>query len=238
MLWGIYLRRLKIHVKYNTMSFESRIIPNFLTDQELETIERVVEQHRTDETTFIDGNHLSGHNAVTYSFFLWMQRYQDIAAILIPRLRKHFGRDLQLPTTHILNAYVPYGIHTDVMSGGFDPAGNQTAAWTFIIPLETYDSHTVVFEQKHETIKTLNEWVEATNPEPHDIDDEFHQRYLTHVDRLDMRWLTPEAVFPWRKGDLFAADRRSFHVSDNFPAHGVKCKRAIIIWSTVPKTIA
>lgn len=231
----IYLRRLKTVIKYWTMDFESRIIPNFLNDEELATIERVVEQHRTDETTFVDGNHESGHNAVTHSFFLWMSRYQEVADILVPKLKQHFGQNLQLPTTHILNAYVPYGIHTDVMSGGFDPTGPVDAAWTFIIPLDNYNSNTIVFEQKHETIKTLDKWVEAEKPEPHQIDDEFHQKYLTHTDRLDQQWLTPEAVFPWHKGDLFAADRRKFHVSDNFPSRGIKCKRAIIIWSTIPK---
>ena len=223
-------------IKYWTMDFESRIISNFLSDQELATIERVVEQHRTDETTFVDGDHESGHNAVTYSFFLWHPKYKEVADILEPKLKQQFGENLQLPTTHILNAYVPYGIHTDVMSGGFDPAGPDVAAWTFIIPLDNYDSSTIVFKQKHETIKTLDKWVEAVKPEPHEINDEFHQRYLTHTDRLDQRWLTPEAVFPWRKGDLFAADRRKFHVSDNFPKHGLNCKRAIIIWSTFPKS--
>ena len=121
------------------------------------------------------------------------------------------------------------------MSADFDPNSDKTAAWTFIIPLADYDSSTVVFEQHHETIKTLDVWVDQMQPEPHAIDDVFHQQYLTHVDRLDLQWLTPESVFPWRQGDLFATDRRKFHTSDNFPARGVECKRAIVIWSTVPK---
>ena len=218
------------------MSFESRIIPNFLTDEEISVIESTVAEHLTEEITFVDVGTGANHNAVTHSFFLWMPQYKAIADILVPRLKQHFGQNLQLDATHILNAYVPYGIHTDVMSAGFDPAGPRDAAWTFIIPLDNYDSNTVVFNQGHETIKTVQEWVDTVNPEQHPIDDEFHQRYLTHVDRLDLRWLTPESVFPWRKGDLFAASRRKFHVSDNFPAHGVECKRGIIIWSTVPKS--
>jgi len=218
------------------MNYDSRTIPNFLSDQELETIERIVEQNRTEKNTYRDTTHSSGHNAVTHGFFLWMDQYREIRNILEPRLRKHFGETLKLPTTHILNAYVPYGIHTDVVSGGFDPEGPDDAAWTFIIPLDTYNSNTIVFEQQHDTIKTMDKWTEAVNPEPHEIDDEFHQKYLTHVDRLDLRYLTPEAVFPWRRGDLFAASRRKFHTSDNFPSHGLECKRAIVIWSTVPKS--
>lgn len=227
---------LKTAIKYRYMNFESRIIPNFLSDQEIETIERVVEQHRTDETTFVDGSQQSRHNAETHSFFLWMPKYQEIIDILVPKIKNNFGENIQLPTAHILNAYEPYGIHTDVMSGGFDPAGPDIAAWTFIIPLRDYDSHTIVFEQQHETIKTLDRWVAEVKPKPHDIDDNFYQRYLTHTDRLDQRWLAPECVFAWRKGDLFAANRRKFHVSDNFPANNIKCKRAIVIWSTVPRS--
>ncbi len=218
------------------MHFESRTIPNFLSDAEIAIIESTVEQHRTQETTFVDVGTNAHHNAITHSFFLWMERYRPIADILVPRIRQHFGQNLQLSTTHILNAYVPYGIHSDVMSAGFDPAGPDLAAWTFIIPLDNYNSNTIVFEQQHETIKTLDVWVNETQPQPHTIDDEFHQRYLTHVDRLDLQWLTPEAVFPWRKGDLFAANRRKFHTSDDFPSHGLECKRAIVIWSTVPKS--
>ncbi len=215
------------------MNFDSRIISQFLSDEEIDLIEKEVEKHRSDRNTYVDRNKNSGHSAVTNGFFLHHLQYRRIAEILVPRLRANFAPDLGFTSTHILNAYEPYGIHTDVMSSDFDPQGPELAAWTFIIPLENYRSHTIVFEQKHDTIKTLDQWITATNPQPHEIDDEFHQHYLTHTDRLDLRWLTPECVFPWRKGTLFAADRRKFHTSDDFPRHGITCKRAIVIWSTV-----
>lgn len=216
------------------MNFESRIIPSFLSADEIAVIEQCVEQHRTSETTHYD-THAAGHNAVTYSIFLQMPQHQAIADILVPRFQQYFGNNISLDTTHILNSYVPYGIHTDVMSADFDSNGDKTAAWTFIIPLADSNSNTVVFKQQHETIKTLDAWIEATGATPHTIDDNLHSRYLSHVDRLDLRYLDVETIFPWRQGDLFAADRRKFHTSDNFPARGVKCKRAIVIWSTVPK---
>jgi len=217
------------------MKFDSKVIPGFLSDQELALIEQVVEDHRDDTNTHYDTTHSSGHNAVTYNIRLNHPWYRDIANILIPKLQQHFGQDIGLDTAHILNAYVPYGIHTDVMSAGFDPNGNRSAAWTFIIPLDNYDSNTLVFEQQHDTIKTLSHWIAETGAEPHDIDDELHQRYLTHVDRLDLRYLDVEDIFPWRKGSLFAASRRKFHTSDDFPARGLRVKRAIVIWSTVSK---
>jgi hypothetical protein len=217
------------------MKFDSKVIPGFLSDQELALIEQVVEDHRNDTNTHYDNTHSSGHNAVIYSIHLDHPWYCEIANILIPKLQQHFGQDTRLDTVHILNAYVPYSVHTDVMSAEFDPAGTRSAAWTFIIPLDNYDSNTLVFEQQHDTIKTLSHWIAETGAEPHDIDDELHQRYLTHVDRLDLRYLDVEDIFPWRKGSLFAASRRKFHTSDDFPARGLRVKRAIVIWSTVSK---
>jgi hypothetical protein len=217
------------------MKFDSKVIPDFLSNQELALIEKVVEANRSDATTYYDTTHDSGHSAVTHSIHLNHPLYSDVANILVPRFQQHFGQDIGLDVAHILNAYVPYGIHTDVMSAGFDPNGTRSAAWTFIIPLDNYDSNTLVFEQQHDTIKTLSQWIAETGAEPHGIDDQLHQQYLTHVDRLDLRYLDVEDIFPWRKGSLFAASRQKFHTSDNFPARGVECKRAIVIWSSVPK---
>lgn len=215
------------------MSFESRIVPAFLSVDEIAVIEQCVEQHRTPATTHCD-THDSGHSAVTHSFFLCDSKYRAIADILEPRFRQHFGNNISLDTTHILNSYAPYGIHTDVMSANFDPTSDRTAAWTFIIPLADSNSNTVVFKQQHDTIKTLETWIAATEPTPHEIDDDLHLRYLSHVDRLDLRYLEVETIFPWRRGNLFATDRRKFHTSDNFARYRMKSKQAIVIWSTVP----
>lgn len=218
------------------MIFESRIVHNFLSDGEIDLIESVCKANVRSDTLHYDNHQHSGHLAVTQSIFLYNNyQYQKVANILIPKLQQHFGHNLKLGVSHILNSYAPYGIHTDVMSAGFDPNGPESAAWTFIIPLDNYNSHTIVFEQSHEYIKTLKEWILATNAPEHEIDEAFYQKYLTHCNKEHLKYLKPESVFAWRKGDLFAADRRKFHVSDNFPAHNIACKRAIIIWSTVPK---
>jgi len=218
------------------MRFPHKIIPNFLDAGELDIIQQTVVDSADPDSIHYDHGTGADHNAVIYPFFDWIPKFRIVFKILLPRLRLHFGDQIKLDTSHVLDARSPYGIHTDVASGGYEVNSDRDAAWTFIIPLEDYNSHTIVFKQGHEHIKTVMDWVQATDPPEHAIDDEFHQRYLTHVDRQDLRYLTPEAVFPWRRGHLFAADRRCFHVSDNFPANGLFNKRAIIIWSTVPKS--
>jgi hypothetical protein len=206
-----------------------------VSDHEIDIIEKCVTDQLQPDTVFDDQDQRSGHHAETWSFFLNFAQYQPIADILVPRFRQHFGCDIELDITHILNAYRPYGIHTDVMSGDYDPVGPRQAAWTFIIPLADYDSHTLVFQQGHETIKTVPEWVAQTCPPQHPVPDLLYDQYLTHVDRQDLRYLTVESIFPWRRGDMFAAARAKFHTSDDFPRRGIHCKRAIVIWSSVPR---
>lgn len=217
------------------MIFDSRVIANFLTDQELDTIENSVASQRSDRTVFDDRDSRSGHHAETWSFFLNFPQYQAVADILVPKFQQEFGSDISLDISHILNAHRPYGVHTDVMSGDYDPQGARQAAWTFIIPLADYDSHTLVFAQGHDVIKTVPEWVAKTNPPAYPVNETMREQYLTHVDRVDLQYLTVESIFPWRRGHLFAAARSRFHTSDDFPRRGIATKRAIVIWSSVPR---
>ena len=245
------------------MRFDTRTIPDFLSDQEIEIIEQIMRDTADVSTVFVDntiGQNPQGHHAETHSIFLDFPIHWEINKILMPKLRQHFGQNIQVQASHILNSYYPYGIHTDVMSAGFDPAGPDLAAWTFIIPLADYDSHTIVFEQGHDTVKTLSEWIATQNPQAHKINDELWYRYLSHCDKLDLQYLDVESIFSWRRGALFAADRRKFHTSDNFRRppqpvqitnwsmrknlksldlnplpEAIPVKRAIIIWSTVPR---
>lgn len=219
------------------MRFPHKIIPDFLSTAELSTVVKSVIDTAKPENIHYDRGTGADHNAIVYPFFDWNPLHQPVFELLLTRLQKNFHEQISLDTCHVLDARVPYGIHTDVASGAFNPAGQRDAAWTFIIPLEDYNSHTIIFKEGHDYIKTMLDWIQATNPPQHDIDEAFYQQYLTHVAKDDLRYLTVEQIFPWRCGHLFAADRRCFHVSDNFPANGIFNKRAIIIWSTVPRSL-
>ena len=43
--------------------------------------------------------------------------------------------------------------------------------------------------------------------------------------------LTVDAVFEWKKGSLFAADRFKYHSSCNYINQGVTYKKAIVCWT-------
>jgi hypothetical protein len=123
------------------------------------------------------------------------------------------------------------------MTAGFDINGDRQAAWTFIIPLDDYDSRTIVFHQGFADIKIPQQAIDQGLLKPHGdpIDDDLHHNFLSHCDPNHLRYLTVEDMFLWRRGSLFATDRRKFHVSDNFPRQGLSNKRAIVMWSSVTR---
>lgn len=203
-----------------------------MSDQDIDIIESMSGSF----SLHVDIGENNVHNALIRPFFPYRESHQQIADILLPRLEQIFG-NLRVDTAHILESRTPYGIHNDIASAGFDPLQqtDRLAAWTFIIPLDDYPSHTIVFNESDPVCKTVQEWQLARSVIPHGkpVDREFHSRYLSHVDPHDLDYLTVESIFAWKKGSLFAAARKNFHTSDNFPAQGLVSKRAIIMWTTV-----
>jgi hypothetical protein len=146
---------------------------------------------------------------------------------------------------HILNAISPYTIHSDVvLRDGVPLPEGYAPAWTFIIPVETVNSNTIVFEETSDedyqqtdsvTKKGIAYYTSINAPyNPPRIDQATVQKYFSHMPPEFLDYLTIQEVFPWVKGSLFAADRRRFHSSDNFFANGLTYKRAIVAWTAMP----
>ena len=227
-------------------TIDTRIIPNFLSDSEIATIEQFVMQnpdetwdswHEKDNQRIVDANY--------YDFDFYNAKNQAIIDILKPKFDQHFGSDLYIQQIHILNAVLPYTVHSDaILRDGIALPEGYGPAWTFIIPVETVNSHTIVFnEYSEEATSELDNQItkdivfrtQTQKPyRPPRIDDETAQKYFSHIDRKSLDYLSIKEIFPWTKGSLFAADRRSFHTSDNFLANGLKYKRAILSWTAAP----
>jgi len=174
------------------------------------------------------------HISDTWSFQMDAEVFHPIRDILMPRIKAQWVENIVINQSHVLESYLPYGIHTDVLAGNFDLNGPYTAAWTFIIPLDDYDTHTVVFNEQDEVCKSVGEWFNTRGIKPYDpprITEEQYQKYFSHILRSDLDYLSIEDIFRWKKGSVFAADRRKFHTSDNYIGNGINGKRAIIIWS-------
>jgi len=215
----------------------TRIIPDFLSVDELDLINSLTQQHGA-RTEVGSKDNPEMHHAMILSFFLDKSEFEPVRDILMPKLRQEFGSDLELDdSTHILESYSPYGIHSDVMTAGFELDNPRQAAWTFIIPMADYESHTLVFDQGFAEYKHPQQAIDAGVLLPHGqtVPPDLHQDYLSHCDPNHLNYLTVEEIFKWRRGWLFAMDRQRFHVSDNYPKNGIDQKRGIVCWSTILK---
>lgn len=161
-----------------------------------------------------------------------MKYDQDILDIILPKFKSEFGEDCEIHGMHILHSYIPYRTHTDGVFGEYGIDDDHFGAWTIVIPLEDANSHTIIWNEWRVEDKRVDLYI--ANKEPVDwVTDEFHQKYLQHEARENMRYFTLDLLFPWKKGSLMAAARYKFHGSDSFKHSGLESKKAIIIWTAM-----
>jgi len=154
----------------------------------------------------------------------------EIANIITPKLENLLQKKLVVSSSHMLESRIPYLLHTDYKYLGPNPE------YTIMIPLDTYDSLSVVFDQwgvgeeaDFEIFKQNYQGEKKLNMDP-----KFCAERLSHVHPKDLMYLTLHDTFAWKKGSVFAFDRRRFHCGDNFVKKGLAMKKAIIIWTLKP----
>jgi len=160
-------------------------------------------------------------------------QFPDVNRILKNAVQKHFGPNLYIGASHILTAFYPYLAHSDAVYGEFGIDDKHYGAYTLIIPLDNFESNTVIFNEYSEKTKVVNVYAEGREP-IYKIDDEFYNRYLTHEAKECMNHLSVETVYPWRANTCLAMSRYKFHGSDDFFSHGIPYKQAVIMWTYSP----
>ena len=216
------------------MNFDSKIIDNFLSDAEIDTIESMVMAVKPHENFNPTPSGEIVKSGDYYVFDYYDSHFAKVVEILAPKFQEAFGQDLFFEQIHIFDCVDPYRVHSDVASGWKKSPEPTVPAWTLIIPLDTYDSHTIVFKEgsivkePHEYTKDVPPYANPT------IDAATRQQYFSHIPGNVFDWLTIEDIFKWKKGSMFAAARFKFHTSDNFLANGIPGKRALIAWTRVP----
>lgn len=206
---------------------------NIFTSDEIGIVDQLINaigRHNIDDgTAYADSgqSHRYSGSAIANNIQWNYHQCPEIQNILTPKLETFLGRPLHVTDAHILEARLPYLIHTDYIHNN----QGYTPEYTVIIPLDTYDSVTVCF----------NEWAEYNDFEifKHNyqgdkklkINTDFVVKRLSHIHPKDIMYLSVHSTFEWRKGSVFAMDRRYFHCSDNFIKRGLLAKRAIILWT-------
>jgi hypothetical protein len=106
---------------------------------------------------------------------------------------------------------------------------------TFIIPLTTQSTHTVVFNQAMPLGVGICDHMERLEPlDPRQcVGQETGQQYLSHTGREWLDRLSIDVIFPWHAGDLLVFDRSRIHCSDNWAVNGLESKQGFVIWSEI-----
>lgn len=213
----------------------TKTIENFFTEDELNLINSYPEKYPES-------------NGISYASEPWMdkdfierkifvfgneERYDEPNRILREKIDKHFGKEVIIGGWHILTAYFPYRAHTDAVFGEYGIDDDNYGAWTLIIPLDDYDSHTILFDQySHEAKKMpIHHWgYQPINQ----IDEETYQKYFTLEAKEVLSYMSIEQIFKWKRNTCFAASRYKYHGSDDFYGHGLPFKRGIIVWTAAP----
>lgn len=214
---------------------ETKIIENFFNDDELRFLETTPDRHPNLQWGHEKDEPQISPDFVTRRVFgLLDSRYEEENRLLREKLDKHFDPRLKVGAFHILEASYPYKAHTDGIKGQYLIDDDHYGAWTLVIPLETFDSHTIVFNQHSYDSKMIHPFMEK-NPKLNAIDEDTYQKYLSHEWREAMDYFSIETIFPWKKGSCFAMSRYKWHTSDNFYPKGI-IKRALIAWTVLPIT--
>jgi len=142
----------------------------------------------------------------------------------IPALKRNAIDGIQ-----ILRTKNPYDVHSDwIVTNNQVPIVNPITSpptYTVVIPLDG-DYKTIIFDQgakynNFSDYKKLHPELKEYCPD-HDWN-----KYCGHCVKDDQKYLTIKEIFHWKRGTLFAFDRRLFHCSANFSELP---KKAIVMW--------
>ena len=230
--------------------YPTMIVKNFLSNEDIAYIEEIFQDADRDLQIERAGVYMSQNdtdNTVSdvrsHYVYPGETRKQVLHDFINSKIHKIFDKNIRCVDWHILNAFLPYPTHSDSfddldpIATGLPPGADY--AFTFLIPLDNYNTNTIVFNEESTYTKNPGRWIQENNiPKKNEISDNFYDQYLGHHDingKPVFDHLSVEFLFPWTKGDLLTMSRHSFHCSDNFPAKGLKVKRALIGWSHIYK---
>jgi len=206
---------------------ESKQIENFLTPEEVKEITRLIESQST--VSIMSGDYGAQTTgpliATNYNWEYHDPATADIRAILEPKFEQVFGKKLQVQKSHILEATIPFMLHGDYLHPG--NTKDTIPEYTIIIPLGTYNSSTVVFNESIEHTNEFKEYRKQFSERPTlKLDPKFCLQELGHLEKNDLYYLTLKEIFPWTSGNMLAMDRRYFHCSSK-----AADKRGIVMWT-------
>jgi hypothetical protein len=201
----------------------TEIIRNFLSPAQLDTVNELIATYDSSNDTV---------EAPIGRYIGVSSEVNDIINKLVDKLPN------EVLFVKVLDAIIPGGPHADTALPNPLPANFviPNAARTFIIPLHTCNSHTILFHQvlplQVDTIEYITNSM-GYLPEDTHITDVEYEKYLSHINAQWRKKLSIETIFPWIAGDMLIFDRNKIHCSDNYLKNDLTGKRGFVIWSEI-----
>jgi hypothetical protein len=209
-------------------------IANIFDSGELDLVDQLIlkigKSHVDDASKYPDSGKGGKHSGQTISNNItWdYHAHLEIESILTAKIESLLQKKLIVTDAHTLESKIPYQIHTDFVHNNH----GRNPEYTVLIPLDTYDSITVCFNEWAEDYNDFEIFKQNYQGEKKlKMDPKFCASRLSHLHPHDLKYLTVHDTFAWTKGSVFAMDRRYFHCSDNFIKRGLDQKRAIVLWT-------
>jgi hypothetical protein len=217
-------------INLNPPIVDTRVIDNFLS---IEEVKFILHEASTTDPNDIGETYFGNELECKITSILDNPSMKNSELFLKEKMYKEFGDDLVIGGIHILESHTPYRTHIDGIYGEYGIDDDHYGAYTVVIPLETVDSNTVIFNEWYTNSKNIDEYIQTSDPID-SIDDETYEKYLSYEVREKMRYLSIETVFPWKIGSLLATSRYKWHCSDNYLKNGIASKTAVIMWCALP----
>ena len=218
------------------------IVPNFVSDAEIETILRIIQEQG--KIVKYNANDIVSRATdkvlVSSTQVVSGPQVNPIMDIIGNRLTLALGATPILSSCWVLTEYYPLGLHTDSFQVAVGE--QEDLYYTIIIPVADFETCTVLTNQYHDVAREsqtqevhLDEYLKGRPMLPKDqrITSEFWKQYLSHSGELNRPFFSIEQTFKWTKGSLLAFDRRKWHASDNFLKNGLEKKVAIVSFTSV-----
>jgi len=199
-------------------------INNWVSSSELDKIAKIV-SHWPRVEFRPDYGRWPGELIAVQSWHTWND-HDELSTLLKSRMHQVLGKNLKVVEVDYVELHLPWDIHSEAVR----PIKGSNPWYTFIIPLHSYNSRTMIFDQSSVEFNDFYKFKATNSKCAVPIDKEFWQENLSHCWDEDREYLSLKHVSqPWQAGNTVFFKRNLFHASDNFHTKSIGPKKFLQI---------
>jgi hypothetical protein len=195
------------------------IIPDFFNENGLKIIEtiksRLNENKQWANSEDENRAYMTGFSSNENKILAFMMREKIIDLI----------GEYEIRESVIMNAQIPWDIHSDYNNPELDM--ESTPGWGILVPLETVNTHTIIFNEK---CKTSMADFKKNNKKMDQINEDMYEKYFSHCSLDNTKYVSINKICKWTYNHAIIWNKEYLHCSDNFHKNNIKTKSALVIF--------